>query len=68
VWQEVAKAERQAVKVARAAGESLAADAGPPGKQLVTAFLSNPAAARAATETFGESMQRSTRETNDGDL
>jgi len=151
VWQEVAKAEGQAVKVARAAGELLAADAPlsttgtynaiaqnktlsgsrgayveallpalrkhkdaiglavaingkvtsadvyaspalfqalsgklldsyaleallarettqqvtPPGKQQVTAFLSTPAAARAATETVGDSMQRSTRETRE---
>ncbi len=35
-----------------------------PGKQQVTAFLSNSAAAAAATETVGESMQRSTRETD----
>jgi hypothetical protein len=36
-----------------------------PGKQQVTAFLSKPEAARAATETIGESMQRSTRETDE---
>ena len=35
-----------------------------PGKEQVTAFLSNPAAAHAATETVGTSMQRSTRETD----
>ena len=35
-----------------------------PGKQQVTAFLSNSAAAAAATETVGASMQRSTRETD----
>ena len=29
------------------------------------AFLSSPAAARVATETVGESMQRSTRETKE---
>src|SRR6185369_12899313 len=36
-----------------------------PTKQHVIAFLSKPAAARAATETVGRSMQRSTRETKD---
>jgi hypothetical protein len=36
-----------------------------PTKQQVIAFLSKPAAARAATETVGRSMQRSTRETKD---
>jgi ARG/rhodanese/phosphatase superfamily protein len=34
-----------------------------PGKQQLAAFLANPAAALPATETVGESMQRSTRET-----
>ena len=36
-----------------------------PTKQQVIAFLSKPAAARAATETVGTSMQRSTRETDE---
>jgi len=36
-----------------------------PTKQQVMAFLSKPAAARAASETVGQSMQRSTRETDD---
>ena len=36
-----------------------------PTKEQVIAFLSKPAAARAATETVGTSMQRSTRETDE---
>ena len=36
-----------------------------PKKEQVTAFLSKPAAARAATETVGKAMQRSTRETDE---
>ena len=37
----------------------------PPTRQQVIALLSKPAAARAATETIGTSMQRLTRETDD---
>ena len=36
-----------------------------PTKQQVIAFLSKPSAARAASETVGKSMQRSTRETDE---
>jgi hypothetical protein len=39
--------------------------AAPPTTQQVIALLSKPAAARTATETIGESMQRSTRETDE---
>jgi hypothetical protein len=37
----------------------------PPAKQQVTTFLASAAGARAATETVGQSMHRSTRETSD---
>jgi hypothetical protein len=37
----------------------------PPPAEQVRAFLSNPATARAATETVGASMQRATRETKE---
>ncbi len=39
--------------------------AAPPAKQQVTAFLASAAAPRAATETVGQSMHRSTRESGD---